>query len=519
MEISLRNVKNFKAAYLKLGDDMQPSATSPDVLPDVPVSGSGGDGDVSVEQPMDGTQTEAVAANKRIVGYFESWGIYGRDFQVSDINAEKLTHINYSFFDVKGNGNVAMVDSWADLEKRYTNPAADELVSRNFSPVEWSALDKSRRQSYGSGVDFSVVKNVDGSRLVTALPDSWNEEKGYYGNLNQMRLLKQLYPDVEIGFALGGWTLSDEFSDAVDVTNRANLVDSIVQKVADYEFFSVVDFDWEYPGGGGLDGNAVSDKDGENFALMLKDLRQGLDQLEADTGRQVEISVATAGGAEKLSNLNLEGIDPYVNFYNVMTYDFHGGWEPTTGHQAPMTGDQKGYDVLNAIEQFKSAGISSDKVVLGAPAYTRAWGDVAAGNSFGYAQSGDSRQAPGSFEAGTYDYKDMLTGVNQGAYDLIWDDTSKAAFVYNSSERIWSSMETTATIAGKAAYVQEAELGGMMFWALSSDTLDEQSLITTAYDVLNSGKSAASEINGSASFDQIIGGDGQFSVGDFTQLA
>ena len=473
----------------------------------------------SIEQPIDVSTSDADVGKKRVVGYFESWGVYGRDFQVSDINADKLTHINYSFFDVKSDGNVLMVDSWADVEKRYTNAATDELVSRSFSDVEWSALDKNRRQSYSSGVDFNVAKNVDGSRLVAALPDSWNEDKGYYGNLNQMRLLKQLYPEVEIGFALGGWTLSDEFSDAVNVDNRTNFVESIIQKIADYEFFSVVDFDWEYPGGGGLAGNAVSDKDGENFALMLRDLRQGLDELEADTGRKVEISIATAGGADKLSKLNIEGIDPYVDFYNVMTYDFHGGWEPSTGHQAAMTGDVKGYDVLNAIEQFEKAGVSSDKVVVGAPAYTRAWGDVSAGNSFGYAQSGDSRQAPGSFEAGTYDYKDILTGVNEGAYDLIWDDNSKAAFVYNSSEGIWSSMETTATIAGKAAYVEAADLGGMMFWALSSDTLDDQSLITTAYDVLNGGKSASREINNSSPFDKIIGGNGQFSVEDFTQLA
>ena len=71
--------------------------------------------------------------------------------------------------------------------------------------------------------------------------------------------------------------------------------------------------------------NAVSDQDGANFALTLQLLDQKLETFRQQTGREVEISIATAGGADKLANLNLEGIDPYVDFYNVMTYDFHGG--------------------------------------------------------------------------------------------------------------------------------------------------------------------------------------------------
>ena len=86
---------------------------------------------------------------------------------------------------------------------------------------------------------------------------------------------------------------------------------------------------------------------------MLRDLRTALDDLSARTGRHFEVSIATAGGEEKLVNLNLEGIDPYVDFYNVMTYDFHGGWENVTGHQAAMTGDANNYDVTGAVDVFR----------------------------------------------------------------------------------------------------------------------------------------------------------------------
>ena len=438
---------------------------------------------------------------------------------MADINAEKLTHINYSFFDVKSDGSIVFSDPWADIEKRFTSSEPDDLITRQFSERAWSELDQDRKDSYMLGLDFSVEVNQDNSRSVTGIPDSWNQNNDYYGNLNQLRLLKQLYPDVELGFALGGWTMSDEFSEAVNDVNRSNFVDSIINKLSKYKFFSVIDFDWEYPGGGGLDGNIVSASDGDNFALMLKELREELDKFEIHTGREIDISVATAGGADKLLNLNLEGIDSFVDFYNVMSYDYHGGWEAKTGHQAAMTGDEKGYDILTSINQFQKAGISTTKLNLGVPLYARSWGDVEAGSSFGYQEHGNANQAKGSFEAGTYDYKDILTGVDQGTYDVIWDDNSKAAYTYDDVDKVWSSTETTATVAGKAAYVQLAELGGMMFWALSSDDQNDQSLISTSYDILNSHKTAQDFIDESTPFNHVIGGNSQFSLQDFTSLA
>jgi chitinase len=199
-----------------------------------------------------------------------------------------------------------------------------------------------------------------------------------------------------------------------------------------------------------------------------------------------------------------------------MTYDFHGGWENQTGHQAAMTGDANNYDVTTAVSVFEEAGVALNKVVLGAPAYTRAWGGVEDGGTFGYQQSGTGAEAEGSFEAGVYDYKDIVTDVVTGQTDLYWDDDNKAAFVYNGDE--WSSIETTATIAGKAAYVQEKDLGGMMFWALSNDAEGEQSLVETADDILRQGASYALAVENAPEFDYILGGNGEFSISDFTAL-
>jgi chitinase len=58
-------------------------------------------------------------SDKRIVTYFEEWGVYERDINLSDVNGQAMTHLNYSFFDVKapefdyvlgGNGEFSISD-------------------------------------------------------------------------------------------------------------------------------------------------------------------------------------------------------------------------------------------------------------------------------------------------------------------------------------------------------------------------------------------------------------------------
>src|SRR5205823_1938301 len=49
----------------------------------------------SAAQPMQASQGSPSA--KKIVGYYISWAIYGRNYSVTSIPAGKLTHINYAF--------------------------------------------------------------------------------------------------------------------------------------------------------------------------------------------------------------------------------------------------------------------------------------------------------------------------------------------------------------------------------------------------------------------------------------
>ena len=57
-----------------------------------------------------------------------------------------------------------------------------------------------------------------------------------------------------------------------------------------------------------------------------------------------------------------------------------------------------------------------------------------------------------------------------------------------------------------------------MFWALSNDAEGEASLVEAADDLLRKGASYAEVIERAPDFSAIIGGNGDFSLSDFTGL-
>ncbi|MEC7501484.1 MAG: glycosyl hydrolase family 18 protein [Planctomycetota bacterium] len=416
-----------------------------------------------------------------VAAYYPEWGIYGRDYQIADVPAEDLTHFIYAFANLTAGGEMVLFDSYAATEKR-----------------------------------FSAEDSVSGEADLWSYPaDDPRSQQTVWGNFNQLSQLKEKYPHLRTSIALGGWTLSGNFSSVCSTAaGRETLAQSIYDFLDTYTVFDGIDFDWEYPGGGGLSSNGVSDQDGENYALLLGLVRDKLDQLGTENGRYYEITVASPAGYDKIANFNLEGMKEHVDFFNVMTYDFHGTWENTTGHQAALMGDANGYDIATAIDIYLNAGVEREQIVLGAPAYTRAWSGVADGGDNGYNEA-TSGAAPGSFEKGTYDYKDLagqyLSGT--GDWELNWDDDAQAAYMYSESQGIFSSFETPGSISLKSEWAQDLGLGGMMFWDASNDAAGQESLIGAAADSWLAGKSF-NEITSASDlvFENIYGGNGLFDA-------
>ncbi len=354
------------------------------------------------------------------LGYFIEWGVYGRNYNVKNLvtsgSAEKITHINYAFGNVT-DGKCAIGDSWADYEM----------------PV-------------------SAENSVDG------VADT--DDQALKGNFNQLRELKAKYPNIKILWSFGGWTWSGGFGEAAkDPAAFAQSCYDLVEDPRWADVFDGIDIDWEYPNACGL----TCDTSGPTaYRDMMKALR-------AKFGSRYLVTAAVTADASsggKISAVDYAGAAKYLNWYNVMTYDFFGAWAaagPTAPHSPlfPYAGiPQKGFTSAEAIAAYKKQGVPSKKLLLGIGFYGRGWTGVTQAAPGGTATGA----ATGIWENGFEDYKVLeticpATGTVGGT-----------AYAHCGSD--WWSYDTPATILGKMKWARSQDLGGAFFWEFSGDTSD-----------------------------------------------
>ena len=167
-------------------------------------------------------------------------------------------------------------------------------------------------------------------------------------------------------------------------------------------------------------------------------------------------------------------MDAYLDFWNLMAYDYAGSWDQNAGHQSnlyPSKSDPSStpFSTAKAVEYYKTQGIASTKIVMGMPLYGRAFASTdGAGQPF-------SGIGEGSWEKGIWDFKAL---PQQGA-KVIMDKDVGASWSYDAEKRLMISYDTAELAKQKAQYIKKENLGGGMWWEASGDKKGGDSLIGT----------------------------------------
>lgn len=360
------------------------------------------------------------APARKLVGYFTEWGVYDRDYHVKNVetsgSAAKLTHINYAFGNVT-NGQCAIGDTYAAYDKAY-----------------------------------SAADSVDG------VADTW-DAGALRGNFGQLERLKAMHPGLKVIYSFGGWTWSGGFAQAAQ--NPAAFADSCYNLLNDPRWagvFDGIDIDWEYPNACGL---SCDTSGAAAFRNLMAALR-------ARFGDELVTAAITADGTDggKIDAADYAGAAQYVDWYNVMTYDYFGAWAPAgpTAPHSPLNSyngiPTPGFYADAAIGKLESQGVPANKLLLGIGFYGRGWTGVTQAAPGGSATGA----APGKYEAGIEDYKLLKTRCPANG--------TVAGTAYGFCGGEWWSYDTPSTIAGKLGYAREQGLGGAFCWELSGDTSD-----------------------------------------------
>ncbi|KEK24361.1 glycosyl hydrolase family 18 protein [Bacillus gaemokensis] len=413
--------------------------------------------------------------NQKIIGYFPSWGIYGRNYQVADIDASKLTHLNYAFADICWNG-------------KHGNPSTHP---DNPNKQTWSCKESSVPLQNKEVPNGTLVLGEPWADVNKSFPGSgstWEDCDKYArcGNFGELKRLKAKYPHLKTIISVGGWTWSNRFSDvAADEKTRKVFAESAAAFIREYGFDGV-DLDWEYPGVETIPGGSYRPEDKQNFTLLLQDVRNALNKAGSEDGKQYLLTIASGASQRYADHTELKKVSQIVDWINIMTYDFHGGWEATSNHNAALYGDPKDpavgtkFYVDGAVEIYKNEGVPADKIVLGVPFYGRGWKSCGKDNNGQYQPckpgSDGKLASKGTWDdystgdTGVYDYGDLAANyVNKNGFVRYWNDTAKVPYLYNETTGTFISYDDTESMKHKTDYIKTKGLGGAMFWELSGD--------------------------------------------------
>ncbi len=257
--------------------------------------------------------------------------------------------------------------------------------------------------------------------------------------------------------------------------------------------------DWEYPGlvAGGIKHRP---EDTQRFTLVMKSLREHMDQFKPG----LILTFASAGWQRYYEHIETLEVMKYADFMNVMTYDQVGGNSTYTSHHTALGRidheDLEGYPLLDYFESKKEEigslgysldpkstekiidyvldlGVDPQKILIGGAFYGRSWKGVS--------PEGNGLYQPNvEIHIGWCSYARIRSEFEgKNGFVRYWDPVAKAPYLYNATDSIFMSYDDPESLRLKTQYAIDKKLGGIMFWQLSDDTKEENSLLDAIDEV------------------------------------
>jgi chitinase len=282
-------------------------------------------------------------------------------------------------------------------------------------------------------------------------------------NIPGLQALKKAHPALQILISIGGGgDLEKRFKPVVESTdNLSRFVTSCLDLMAQWGFDGL-DMDWEF----------TQPEYKQPFTALMSELRRQVDERGLKDGRSYLLTMAAPAGPWGMDRLELDKLQPLVDWVNLMTYGYYGTWSKSTGFNAPLYAppdDPQGLSVDKTVWAYLDAGFPPSKLVLGVPFYGAGWQGVSE------IKDGLFQPNEGIFNQGTYDYREIKEKY-AGSFALHRGNYSLAPWLYNPAQGVLITFDDPQSLREKAAYARILELGGMMIWQLAGDDMQNSLL-------------------------------------------
>lgn len=323
-------------------------------------------------------------------------------------------------------------------------------------------------------INYAFVNVKDSAAFLTNLKtDSTNFRK-----LNE---LKKINPDLKILISLGGWSWSENFSDAVlTPSSRKLFAKSSVDIIKEFNLDGV-DIDWEYPAMKGEEGNVYRPEDKQNFTLMFKEIRTELNKLEAEKGKKYLLTTAVGGSKSFVNNTEMAEVAKILDYILIMTYDYGGKIVNHHTNLFPTKGSEGGSSVHQSVLHFMAAGVPANKIGIGAAFYGKSReAETKIQNGLNQLQVPQSKAIVGQ-GGGFAKLKNEF--INKNGYQRHWDRHAKAPYLFNPLTKVFITYDDERSIKLKTKYIKKYKLAGIFFWEYFNDP--DENLLNVIDNSLN----------------------------------
>ncbi|KOP66388.1 glycoside hydrolase [Bacillus sp. FJAT-18019] len=373
-------------------------------------------------------------SNYNNVTYYTSWSASttDRNLHPGDLNVSQLTHINYAFADIcwkkYGSGSRACEDPTIPAQNRYVHDGEIVIGDTTF--------------------DFQ--------------------------NFKAFESVKASNPHLKLMVSVGGWTWSGNFSNiAMTEETRRAFANSAVNFLRNYNLDGL-DVDWEYPVEGGDEKNSYSPKDKENFTLLMKAVREALDAAGSEDGKYYLLSIASWQSDKFIVNADIPNSVQYLDFVNIMTYDYSGKGDSLGHHNAPLfydknltTSSAPRNHVLGGLLSHLNGGVPTYKLNAGVPYYGKGWDDCLPTGQYQACSGGTSLK---TWEASLFDFSDLENNyIDKNGYKRYWNEAAKVPYLYNDQNKVFITYNDKNTMVYTASIVKSLDIAGVMSWDISGD--------------------------------------------------
>lgn len=431
--------------------------------------------------------------NKQVIGYITQWDAWKEvanlvpkgGFNHLNVDYSQYTILNFSFFGVAKDGSLhsgdfrnkniyqaGAVQEPAALLNEDIYSSWDLYLLYGELETLYYISDGSYAYSLGYRNEGAGWKNVNTGKT-GAFPLAVHKQGGAPGLLELAHA-----KGVKVMASIGGWSMCKHYPEmAADAAKRARFVANCKELIA--MGFDGIDFDWEYPNDPGMNIERYSTADYNNFATLVEEVRTAI-------GSSKLITAAFSAVPSKLAGFNWPRLNSAMNYYNMMTYDYNGGWSNKAGHNAPLYDypgmEYQGFSLNGTVTGMRSLGVNMSKVNLGAPFYGR--GVVCGGTATVNAATvkrAETVQPDGPIQTcadytnwqkdlwdGTPAYSYILQATGSGSgWTEYWDDNAKVP--YKVKGNYFLSYDNERSIEAKAQFIKDQGLAGVIVWQVFGD--------------------------------------------------